>query len=93
MCTYHWKLLGSIVLKRLIGSFDDSVYDVGGCATVSTSGADVYYKVQFDRRYFTSIYPIVRVGISRDGSAEVLPPGSEYLPITFDGLNVNISDF
>lgn len=75
------------------GSFDDSVYDTGGCAVVSTSGADVYYKVQFDRRYFTSIYPIVRVGISRDGSAEVLPPGSEYMPITFDGLNVNISDF
>ena len=75
------------------GEFEDSIYDVGGCVAVSTSGADIWYKVQMDRRYFTSVYPLVRVGISRDGSAETLPPGSEYLPITFDGLNITVTDF
>lgn len=72
--------------------YDDSVYDIGGCVSVSTSGADVWYKVQMDRRYFTSVYPIVRVGISRDGSAEELPANSEYFPITFNGITVEVTD-
>jgi hypothetical protein len=74
------------------GVFTDSIYDIGGCVNVSTSGADVWYKVQMDRRYFTSIYPLVRVGISRDGSAANLPAGSAYMPIAFDGMRVEISD-
>lgn len=74
------------------GTYDDSIYDVGGCVSVSTSGADVYYKVQMDRRYFTSIYPLIRVGISRDGSAEALPAGEAYLPIAFEGINITVTD-
>jgi hypothetical protein len=74
------------------GEFDDSVFDVGACVGVSTSGADVWYKVQMKRRFFTSIYPLVRVGISRDASAEELPAGSAYLPITFDAINVTVTD-
>jgi hypothetical protein len=72
--------------------FDDNIFDVGGLVYVSTSGADVYYKVQFARRFYTSIYPIVRVGISRDGSAEELPGGSAYLPITFESITATVSD-
>lgn len=74
------------------GIYNDSIYDIGGCVSASTSGADIWYKVQVDRRYFTSIYPIIRVGISRDGSAEVLPANSDYLPITFDGINVEMTN-
>jgi hypothetical protein len=74
-------------------NFDDSVFDVGGCVAVSTSGADIWYKVQMDRRAFTSVYPIIRVGISRDGSAEVLPADGDYLPITFNGMNIEVTDF
>jgi hypothetical protein len=48
--------------------------------------------VQFDRRFYTSIYPVIRVGISRDGSAENLPADDAYLPITFDGVTVTVSD-
>jgi hypothetical protein len=72
--------------------FDDSIFDVGGLLYVSTSGADVYYKVQFQRRFYTSIYPIVRIGISRDGSAEDLPASSDYMPITFDSITATVSD-
>lgn len=80
-------------LKQIdYGIFDDEVYDIGGCVAVSTAGADVWYKVQMGRRFFTSIYPIVRVGISRDGSAQQLPAGSEFVPISFENLNVSISD-
>jgi hypothetical protein len=74
------------------GSFADDTYDVGGCAFVSTSGADVWYKVQMDRRYFTSVFPLVRIGISRDGSAANLPAGSAYIPIAFDGIRIELSD-
>jgi hypothetical protein len=74
------------------GGFNDSVFDVGGCVAVSTSGADVYYKVQMERRYYTSVYPLIRIGISRDGSAAALPPGEDYLPISFDGINVSVTD-
>jgi hypothetical protein len=74
------------------GSFNDSTFDTGGCVSVSTTGTGVYYKVQMDRRYLTSVYPIVRVGISRDGSAESLPPGQDYLPISFSGIDVSVTD-
>lgn len=73
-------------------TFDDDIYDVGGCTSVSTSGADVYYKVQIERRYYTSVYSLIRVGISRDGSAANLPPNQDYLPITFEGINVTVTD-
>jgi hypothetical protein len=72
--------------------FDDSIYDVGGLVSVSTSGTDVYYKVQMNRRSYTSIYPIIRVGISRDGSVAELPANSDYEPISFEDINVSVSD-
>lgn len=67
-------------------TFDDSVYNMPGCHGASTIGADIEYKVQINRRLYTKLCPIVRIGISQDGS--------EYCgdPITFDAVQVRFSD-
>lgn len=103
----HMKLLGATNLGTYLEfetswinclkgvsyiGFDDNVFDTGGLVSVTTSGNDVLYKVQFERRFYTSLYPVIRVGISRDGSAENLPADDAYLPITFDGVTVTVSD-
>ena len=67
-------------------TFDDSVYNVAACHGASTIGADIEYKVQINRRLYTKVCPIVRIGISQDGS--------EYSgePITFDAVKVRFID-
>ncbi len=69
-------------------TFDDSVYNMPACHGASTigAGADIEYKVQINRRLYTKLCPIVRIGISQDGS--------EYSddPITFDAVQVRFSD-
>lgn len=77
-------------------TFDDSTYDVGGCSLISfpgnvipSSGSNLDYinaLVHFNRRYYTKIGVIVRVGISLDGS---MYSGD---PLTFDGISVSFSD-
>jgi hypothetical protein len=66
--------------------FNDSIYDVAACHGASTFGADIEYKVQFNRRFYTKIGSIVRIGISQDGSAY---SGD---PITFDAVQIRWSD-
>ena len=67
-------------------TFDDSVYNTPACHGASTIGADIEYKVQINRRLYTKLCPIVRIGISQDGS--------EYSgdPITFDAVQVRFGD-
>lgn len=67
-------------------TFDDSVYNVAACHGASMMGSDIEYKVQINRRLYTKLCPIVRIGISQDGS--------EYSgdPITFDAVQVRFSD-
>ena len=67
-------------------SFDDSIYNTAACHGTSTMGADIEYKVQINRRMYTKLCPIVRIGISQDGSAY---SGD---PITFDAIQVRLSD-
>lgn len=67
-------------------SFDDGGYDVGGLVQVKELGENVLYKIQINRRFYTSFIVLVRVGISQDGSVY----GGE--PLTFRGVQINLSD-
>jgi hypothetical protein len=101
MIRVHTKIIGSytigssrqietawlnVLKERDDFTFDDSVYDIGTCAKVSMDGNDVIYTTQLNRRYFTKICPIVRVGISRDVAQGTLNP------ITFEGIEITYSD-
>ena len=67
-------------------SFDDGVYDIGGAVSVTSNTSNVSYKAQINRRFYTNILALVRVGISQDGSIY----GGE--PLTFTGLTINLTD-
>lgn len=72
-------------------TFNDSVYDVGGCSavyapTIGSNAGYMYTYVHFNRRFYTKIGAVVRVGISYDAS---IYSGD---PITFDGVSVSFSD-
>jgi hypothetical protein len=72
-------------------NFDDSVYDIGACSSVYSPsvGSNVPYMytyVNLNRRFYTKISALVRVGISYDGSMY----GGD--PITFEGVSVSFSD-
>ena len=69
-------------------TFQDSNYDEWACHGASTIGAgtDIEYKVQINQRLYTKLCPIVRIGISQDGSAY------SDDPITFDAVQVRFSD-
>jgi hypothetical protein len=67
--------------------FDDSIYDVGGGTTVRQIGPDAEYKVHINRRFYTQVATIVRIGIARDAS-----PASPYDPITFTAVQTSLSD-
>ena len=101
MIRVHAKVLGSynegpnrqietawvnVLKERDDFTFDDTVYDTGTCAKVAMDGNDVIYTAQINRRYFTKICPVLRVGISRDAGLASLNP------ITFDGIQVTYSD-
>jgi hypothetical protein len=75
------------VLKSLDEyTFTDASFDVGGCVLASSIGSDVVYKSQINRRAYTKISAIVRIGLSADSGVYC---GS---PITFGDLNVYFSD-
>ncbi len=101
MIRVHAKVLGSynegpnrqietawvnVLKERDDFTFDDTVYDIGTCAKVAMDGNDVIYTAQINRRYFTKICPVIRVGISRDAGL------ASAKPITFDGIQVTYSD-
>lgn len=65
---------------------DDSVYDLGACARVTNNGSNVVYKTEFNRRFYTKLAPLVRVGIARDAGS------TATYPISFSGVSVEFSD-
>jgi hypothetical protein len=44
--------------------FDERVFDIGGCVAVDKAGPDIVYTVQYNKRKYTKICAIVRIGIS-----------------------------
>ncbi len=95
MVRMHAKVLGSYAVgtskttetawlnalkERADYAYDDSIYDLGTCVQAVIDGADVVYTTQFNRRFFTKICPIIRIGIHRDN------------PVTFEGIQVTYSD-
>ncbi len=75
------------VLKSLDEyTFADTTFDVGGCVLVSTIGSNVVYKSQINRRAYTKISAVVRIGLSADSGVY---SGS---PVSFSDLKVYFSD-
>ncbi len=68
-------------------TFDDTVYDVGGCISTFHTVDDVTYTVQINRRDYHKVGCLVRLGISQDGS---IYNGE---PISFENVSVSFSDF
>jgi hypothetical protein len=72
-------------------TFDDSTYDVGGCSAVyvpsiGSNAGYMYTYIHFNRRFYTKIGAVVRLGISYDGS---IYSGD---PLTFDAVSISFSD-
>jgi hypothetical protein len=72
-------------------TFNDTTYDVGGCSamyvpTIGSNAGYMYAYVHFNRRFYTKIGALVRVGISYDAS---IYSGD---PLTFDAVSVSFSD-
>jgi len=68
-------------------TFNDNTFDIGGCMFVSTLGTSrVMYKSQINRRAYTKICAVVRIGIASDGG---IYSGE---PISFSDINVTFSD-
>jgi hypothetical protein len=72
-------------------NFEDSVYDIGACSavyapTVGSNAGYMYTYVNLNRRFYTKISALVRIGISYDGSMY----GGD--PLTFEGVSVSFSD-
>jgi len=73
---------------------DDTIYNdmstnIASCVAVSTIGNDVQYTVQFDRRAYTRLCAVVRIGMSKDSG---LYAGDFPYPITFDAIETSYSD-
>jgi len=69
--------------------YDDQIYNTAACVAVSTINSNVEYTVQLDRRAYTKLCSVVRVGISRDGG---LYAGDFPYPITFEAIETSYSD-
>jgi hypothetical protein len=72
-------------------TYDDSVYDVGACSAVyapaiGSNAGYMYTYVNLNRRFYTKIGAVVRVGVSYDGSMY----GGD--PLTFEAVSVSFSD-
>jgi len=85
--TFETGWLNCFKMSDMFG-FSDTDFDAGACMAVSATSSNVTYKVRFNRRFYTKIVALVRVGIARDGS---VLSGSDY-PITFSGIQTFISD-
>jgi hypothetical protein len=71
--------------------FDDSIYDIGACSAVyvpaiGSNAGYMYTYVNLNRRFYTKIGALIRIGISYDGS---IYSGD---PLTFEGISVSFSD-
>lgn len=66
--------------------FDDNIYDIGGAVAVSTIAGEPVYRVRMNRRNYTKIMAIVRIGISKDAGTY------SGRPITFTGIHATPSD-
>jgi hypothetical protein len=69
-------------------SYSDDVFDLGACMSVTSTINSVTYKASFNRRFYTKVVALVRVGIPRDGT---IISGSEF-PLSFTGMRVSLSD-
>jgi len=85
--TFETGWLNCFKMSDMFG-FSDADFDAGACIAVSATSSNVSYKVMFNRRFYTKVVALVRVGIARDGS---VLSGSDY-PITFNGIRTTISD-
>jgi hypothetical protein len=67
--------------------YNDQVYGTPGCVAVSAIGNDVEYKVQINRRAYTKLCSVVRIGLSKDSGVYA----GDY-PMTFDAIQTSYSD-
>jgi hypothetical protein len=49
--------------KKFDNIFNDSLYDIGGCASVSTSINKITYTVAITPRFYTNIATLIRIGL------------------------------
>ena len=78
-----WKI-------KLNQIFDDTIYDVGGAVAVNHTPSGWEYTVQINRRFYTNVLVLVRIGIAQDGS---LYSGSlTGQQLSFTSVSVNLSD-
>ena len=68
--------------------FNDQTFDIGGSYYASTIGNDIIYSIQMNRRFYTKVGYIIRVGISRLGSYAAVSTNA----ITFDGIQTWLTD-
>lgn len=68
--------------------FNDKTFDIGGNYYVSTIGNDIIYSVQMNRRFYTKLGYIVRVGISESASYQQVSTNA----IRFDSITTYLTD-
>lgn len=68
--------------------FNDKTFDIGGNYYVSTIGNDIIYSVQMNRRFYTKLGYIVRVGISESASYQQVSTNA----ISFDSITTYLTD-
>ena len=68
--------------------FNDQTFDIGGNYYVSTIGNDIIYSVQMNRRFYTKLGYIVRVGISESASYQQVSTNA----IRFDSITTYLTD-
>jgi len=68
--------------------FNDKTFDIGGNYYVSTIGNDIIYSVQMNRRFYTKLGYIVRIGISESASYQQVSTNA----ITFDAITTYLTD-
>lgn len=64
-------------------TFDDNIFGIGGAVSAQINGQNITYTVQINKRAYTKILALVRIGIARDGS---IYGGS---PLMFDSVGVS----
>lgn len=68
-------------------TYDDGVYDAGASAGATVlPGGDVEYRVQINRRFYSRVYTLVRIGLAQDASIY------SDAPLQFSGIQVRYSD-
>lgn len=66
--------------------YDDQIFDIGAGQAATRIVNDIEYKIQINRRYYTKLCYIVRIGIGQAGS---IYSGD---PVTFDAIEAYPSD-